>query len=91
MITNLSNIFGLNALTSSSSSTSALSKSASDTSVFDETSTSRQEGLPQNQDPDAYAQEYADEKGISLEEAKAELEAKFGKPQEPDQNFQAQA
>lgn len=50
-----------------------------------------QDGLPQNQDPDSYAQEYADEKGISLDEAKEELESKYGKPQEPNKNFSAQA
>ncbi len=35
----------------------------------------------QNQDPDAYAQQYAEENGISLEEAKAQLKAKYGDPQ----------
>lgn len=36
----------------------------------------------QNQDPDSYAQTYADENGLTLEEAKAELKAKYGDPQE---------
>lgn len=31
-------------------------------------------------DPNAYAQSYADKNGISLEEAKAELKAKYGDP-----------
>ncbi len=34
------------------------------------------------QSPDDYAQQYADEHNITLEEAKAELEEKYGKPQE---------
>ena len=34
------------------------------------------------QNPNAYAQKYADEKGISLEEAKAELKAKYGDPKQ---------
>lgn len=37
-------------------------------------------------DPDAYAQQYADAKGITLEEAKAELSAKHGAPVQPDKN-----
>jgi len=36
---------------------------------------------PQGQDPDAYAQQYANEHNISLEEAKAELKEKYGDPQ----------
>ena len=36
-------------------------------------------------DPDAYARMYALQKGISLEEAKTELRAKFGDPQKPKQ------
>ena len=47
----------------------------------------KQEGLPQDQDPDSYAQQYADENGLTLDEAKAELEAKYGKPQQPNKNF----
>lgn len=37
-------------------------------------------------DPEAYAQQYADEKGITLEEAKAELSAQHGEPVQPDEN-----
>ena len=33
-------------------------------------------------DPDAYAQKYAEQNNISLEEAKQELKAKFGDPSE---------
>ena len=36
----------------------------------------------QSIDPDVYAQQYADEHGISLEEAKTELKANFGDPQQ---------
>ena len=36
-------------------------------------------------DPNAYAQRYADENGITLEEAKAQLRAKHGDPQQPNQ------
>ena len=39
----------------------------------------------QDMDPDAYAQQYAEENGISLEEAKAQLRAKYGDPQKPQQ------
>lgn len=35
---------------------------------------------PKDMDPDAYAQQYAKENGISVEEAKAQLKAKFGDP-----------
>ena len=38
---------------------------------------------PQGIDPDAYAKQYANEKGITLAEAKAELKAKYGDPQPP--------
>lgn len=34
-------------------------------------------------DPNAYAQRYATEKGISLNEAKEQLRAKYGDPQQP--------
>ncbi len=34
--------------------------------------------------PDDYAQEYANKNGLSLEEAKEELKAKWGDPQKPD-------
>lgn len=40
----------------------------------------------QGTDPDTYAQQYADENGLSLEEAKAELKSKYGDPQKPDNN-----
>lgn len=33
-------------------------------------------------DPDAYAQQYADANGLTLEEAKTELKEKYGEPQE---------
>ncbi len=39
----------------------------------------------QGVDPDVYAQQYADEKGISLDEAKAELKEKFGDPVKPEE------
>ena len=39
------------------------------------------------QDPDEYAQIYADENGITLAEAKAELKAKYGDPTEPSNNM----
>lgn len=38
-------------------------------------------------DPDAYAQQYANTNGISLEEAKSQLKAKFGDPQKPVSTF----
>lgn len=39
-------------------------------------------------DPDTYAQQYANEHGITLEEAKAELRAKYGDPQQPGMSMQ---
>ena len=36
-------------------------------------------------DPDTYAQTYADENGITLDEAKAQLKEKYGDPVKPDQ------
>ena len=36
--------------------------------------------------PDTYAQNYANQKGITLEEAKAELKAKYGDPQKPSKS-----
>jgi hypothetical protein len=42
---------------------------------------------PQGIDPDTYAQQYATENGISLEEAKQQLKAKFGDPQKPNSTF----
>lgn len=44
-----------------------------------------QQGQNGQQDPDAYAQQYADANGITLEEAKAQLKAKYGNPQQPQQ------
>ena len=41
--------------------------------------------LPPGGDPDAFAQKYADEHGITLEEAKEELRSKYGDPQQPTQ------
>lgn len=38
-------------------------------------------------DPNAYAQMYAKENGISLDEAKSQLKAKFGDPQRPNSTF----
>ena len=38
-------------------------------------------------DPNAQAQVYAKENGISLNEAKAQLRAKFGAPQKPNSTF----
>ena len=49
---------------------------------------------PPQMDPDAYAQQYANQKGISLDEAKAELKAKFGDPEQrkgPDSNQQVKS
>lgn len=43
-------------------------------------------GGPQ-MDPNAQAQVYAKENGISLDEAKAQLRAKFGDPQKPNSTF----
>ncbi len=37
------------------------------------------------QDPDAYAQEYANKNGMTLEEAKAELKSKYGDPKKPEE------
>ena len=42
---------------------------------------------PANMDPNAYAQKYANENNISLEEAKAELSAKYGEPTKPDNSI----
>lgn len=39
-------------------------------------------------DPDTYAQKYANEHGITLEEAKTELRAKYGDPQQPGMSMQ---
>lgn len=38
---------------------------------------------PTNMSPDAYAQKVATENGISLEEAKNELKARYGEPKKP--------
>lgn len=38
--------------------------------------------FPPKMDPDKYAQQYADRNGITLEEAKTELKAKYGDPQQ---------
>ena len=38
---------------------------------------------PANMSPDAYAQQYATENNISLDEAKAALKAKYGDPTQP--------
>ena len=43
-------------------------------------------GMPP-MDPNAYAQKYAAENGISLDEAKNQLRAKFGDPQKPNSTF----
>ena len=40
------------------------------------------------QDPNVYAQQYANQNNMSLEEAKSELKAKYGDPQQPSLNFQ---
>ncbi len=46
--------------------------------------TSKEEKAPdQGVDPDTYAQQYADENGITFEEAKEELKEKHGDPEEP--------
>ncbi len=45
-----------------------------------------QGGMPP-MDPNAYAQKYASENGISLDEAKEQLRAKFGDPQKPNSTF----
>ncbi|MCR4880453.1 MAG: hypothetical protein K6A44_00665 [bacterium] len=38
---------------------------------------------PQGVDPNQYAQQYAEQNGISVDEAKEQLKAKFGDPQQP--------
>ena len=38
--------------------------------------------------PDVYAQQYATQNNISLSEAKSQLKAKYGDPQQPAMNFQ---
>lgn len=38
-----------------------------------------------NMDPDAYAKMYALQNGITVEQAKTELRAKFGDPEKPQQ------
>ena len=43
-------------------------------------------GGPQ-MDPNAYAQVYAKENGINIDEAKTQLRAKFGDPQKPNSTF----
>lgn len=43
-------------------------------------------GMPP-MDPNAYAQRYATENGISLDEAKSQLKAKYGDPQKPNSAF----
>ncbi len=45
-----------------------------------------QGGMPP-MDPNAYAQRYATENGISLNEAKNQLRAKFGDPAKPNSTF----
>lgn len=40
-------------------------------------------GLPAQGDPNAVAQQYASQKGISLEQAKSELKAQHGDPTQP--------
>lgn len=41
-------------------------------------------GPPPGMNPDSYAKIYAKQHGISLEEAKAQLKAKFGDPKPPN-------
>ena len=106
MVNNLPNNFariGVNTSAQSGAETSSSTGTSDVLSIFTEllnllgdsegTQDTQQkpEGLPQDQDPDSYAQQYADENGISLDEAKAELEEKYGAPQNPDQSFTAQA
>lgn len=43
-------------------------------------------GMPP-MNPDVYAQKYATENGISLDDAKNQLRAKFGDPQKPNSGF----
>jgi len=40
-------------------------------------------GFGAKMDPDAYARQYAQQKGISFEQAKAELKAMYGAPKAP--------
>lgn len=42
---------------------------------------------PGPMDPNMYAKQYANSNGISLDEAKAQLKAKFGDPQKPNSTF----
>lgn len=44
-----------------------------------------EQGQQQGMSPDEYAQQYADQKGISLEEAKEELKSKYGDPRKQRQ------
>ncbi|MBQ8636186.1 hypothetical protein IJ425_08560 [bacterium] len=41
--------------------------------------------LPQMQNPDVYATQYAQQNGISLNEAKNELKVQYGEPQRPQE------
>ena len=43
---------------------------------------------PTNKDPNAFAQEYANKHGMTLEAAKTELSKIYGDPQKPDENEQ---
>ena len=38
------------------------------------------------QNPDEYAKQYAEQNGLSVEEAKAELKSKYGDPQQQNQS-----
>lgn len=54
-------------------------------SIFNSLSTSADEFIKVGDigmDPDVFAQQYADENGITLDEAKAKLEELYGKPEE---------
>ena len=42
-------------------------------------------GISQNQDPNVYARQYANQNGLSLDEAKAQLKEKYGNPEQPGQ------
>ncbi len=46
---------------------------------------------PQGVDPNAHAAKYAREKGISIDQAKEELKAQFGDPQQPDSSTSTEA
>ena len=72
---------GSNYSTNSSSCSNSISSSKG-------TSSSGSENFKKTGDPDKDAQNYATQKGISLEQAKKELKQMYGDPQKPQQGGQ---